>query len=115
MGDSFIKGDDEMAEIERYKIENQEKWRDYIKTIPAIKFNPEWGIKVIPPFGGAFARFIVEFNGKTASIYLDCNDSLGCMGEPYWEVYPVGDDVGRCLMAETDELLSLINESLSRD
>lgn len=104
-----------MVEIDRYKIEQIENWRDYIHKIPSLKFNPDWEVKIIPPFGGAMARFTIDFNGNHASVYLDCNDSLGCVGVPYWEVYPVGDDVGRCLMNETDELMSLINESLSRE
>lgn len=101
-----------MAEIERFKVEENEQWGNWIQKIPTIKFNPEWDVKIIPPFAGAFARFTIDYNGRYTSVYLDCNDSLGCVGEPYWEVYPVGDDVGRCLMNNVDELMLLIKQSL---
>jgi len=45
------------------------------------------------------------------SIYLDSHDRLGCVGEPYWEVYPCDGDTGRCLKAEIAELLKLIESA----
>ena len=101
-----------MANIERYKIEDAEGWREWGDKIPALQFDPEWMVKIIPPFTGAMVRFMVRSGDKTASVYLDCHDSLGCMGEPYWEVYPIDGDTGRCLMAETDELMALIRQSI---
>lgn len=101
-----------MIMLERYKIEMEEKWREWSRNIPAISFDAGWAVKVIPPFAGAMARFIVEKDGKTASVYLDCYDSLGYVGKPYWEVYPVDGDTGRCLMNETDELLALIRRAI---
>ena len=101
-----------MANIERYKIEADEKWREWAGKVPAITFDAGWSVKVIPPFAGAMARFIVEANGRQASVYLDCYDSLGYMNAPYWEVYPVDGDTGRCLIDDTDELLTLIRRSI---
>jgi hypothetical protein len=34
------------------------------------------------------------------------------MDEPYWEIHPLGGDVGRFLLNETDELLAGIAESI---
>jgi len=96
---------------QRYDVERDEKWREWIKKIPAIQFKPEWRVKVIPPFGGAMARFLVEHNGLTTSVYLDVYETLGCHERPYWEVYPVGDDTGRVAMEDVDGLVRLIEES----
>ena len=102
-----------MDRIDRYKIEKAHDWRGWVAKIPAIQFDPGWQVQVIPPFSGALARFRVTVGDKTASVYLDGYEELGCFGEPYWEVYPVGDDVGRCAMADTDELLGLIRQSIA--
>lgn len=99
--------------IERYTIEGSEDWRGWCNKIPALQFDPEWAVKIIPPFGGAMARFLVEKDGKTASVYLDCYEALGCFGEPYWEVHPVDDDVARCAMNDTAELMNLIRQSIA--
>ena len=101
MNDEFI--------VARFGIEKQDKWRESINTIPFVSFPADWSVQVIPPFGGAMARFRVKLpSGATKSVYLDFYDRIGYYGEPYWEVYPVGDDVGRCDMADTAELLRLI-------
>lgn len=95
--------------LDRYKIEEEMEWRKWMKRIPAIPAKDGWKIKPLPPFGGAVARFRVELpSGESKSVYLDCYDNLGCVGEPYWEVYPVGDDVSRCLIDEVDQLVNLI-------
>jgi hypothetical protein len=94
-------------------MEEIEKWREWSVKIPAIALKPGWKIKVVPPFSGAISRFrIIDSDGDEVSIYLDCFDRLGCFGEPYWEVYPYQDDVGRCMMADTDELVRMIEVGL---
>lgn len=98
--------DDTLA---RATVERNEKWQEACDIIPFIKFPADWSIQIIPPFVGAMVRFRVKLpNGQNKSIYLDFYDRLGYVGKPYWEVYPVGGDTGRCLLAETDELLRLI-------
>ncbi len=93
----------------RYEVETRQAWQDEIKHIPPISFPTDWKIQIIPAFGDAVVRFRVLLpNGEEKSIYLDSRDSLGCYGEPYWEVYPVGGDVGRCDRADTVRLLELI-------
>ena len=57
-------------------------------TIPAIRFKPEWDVRIIPPFGGAMMRFTVDHGGKHISVYCDFFDALGLFGAPYWEMYP---------------------------
>lgn len=95
--------------LERYKIEQADRWSEIIKEIPFIQFPADWKIRVIPPFGGLQARFQVQLpNGNEKSVYLDYYDRAGCMGSPYWEVYPVRGDCGRCFRDNVEELLELI-------
>lgn len=98
----------------RYTIEHHEKWREWIGRIPWIQFPTDWLVQVIPPFGGAIARFRVKLpSGSEKSIYLDAFGALGYYSKPdtpYWEVYPVNGDTGRCDMDDIPELLRLIAE-----
>lgn len=89
-------------------INEYQKWA---KLIPAINFPSDWKIQVIPPFGGAIVRFTAhrENSKNTVSVYLDCYDRLGCVGEPYWEIYPYQGDTYRCPMNEVEELLEAID------
>lgn len=99
----------------RYEIENKEHWRERINEIPFLQFPQDWMIKIIPPFGGAMARFIVEKQGKRISVYLDFDNALGWWEGPYWEIYPFEDDVYRCGINETQELIDAIAKALSED
>ncbi len=97
---------------QRFNVERNQKWGQEIEHIPFIQFPAEWKIQVIPPFGDAVVRFRVQLPcGAEKSIYLDSRDSLGCFGEPYWEVHPVQDDVGRCERADVERLLILIADT----
>lgn len=93
--------------MKRVEVESAENWSDICKEVPALNFKPEWEVKIIPPFGGAVARFQIEKNGKfVCSIYLDWYDKLGIFGEPYYELYPWESDIKRYSLSETDELLA---------
>ena len=98
--------------IKRIDIERQEKWREWAGKIPELQLKEGWKIKVIPSFGGALVRFLISVDDASVSVYLDVNDSLGCVGQPYWEIHPLKDDVARFLMYETDDLINGIDESL---
>jgi hypothetical protein len=99
----------------RYNVEASECWREWCEKVPFIRFPAEWDVKVIPPFAGAIARFIVRLpDGETRSVYLDVYNRLGFYSnppEPYWEVYPYQGDVGRCDMADVAELIRMIGDS----
>ena len=97
----------------RLQIEREEDWRTWMDKIPAIQFDAGWQVKVIPPVSRAMVRFLVLKDKTQVSIYLDCYDVLGCVGHPYWEVYPVDGDARRCDMNDTKQLLALIRQSLS--
>jgi len=97
--------------LERAKIERDEKWNEILQQVPALNFDKEWGIKIIPPLAGAVARFHVEKDGKhLCSVYLDWYDKLGCVGEPYYELCPFENDTKRYLLNETEELINDIRE-----
>ena len=97
--------------IERWEVERVEQWRDWAEKIPALKFNPDWEVKISPPFAGAIARFIV--NGKI-SVYLDAHCVLGFYldNAPYWEIYPVDGDTYRVGIDDTTELMEVIQGAL---
>ena len=101
--------------IDRYEIERKEDWRKWIEKIPSIKFPSKWEIKIIPPFGGAMVRFmVIVSHNRSVSVYLDCYDNLGGVGEPYWEIYPYDGDIYRCKMDNVDELITAIKHSVKQ-
>lgn len=103
-----------LVKMRRYKVENEQKWREEIDLIPHIQFPAEWAVQIIPPFADAVVRFRVKLpSGKDKSIYLDKRSSLGYWKDvysPYWEVYPYQGDVGRCDMDDTKTLLEMIGD-----
>lgn len=103
----------------RALIEGHYEWRKWAQEIPYIKFPGNWEVKAIPPFAGAIIRYIIKHENCTGddsvSIYLDCYGELGCVDEPYWELYPdVDGDTYRCGMNNVDDLLSRLHEILDR-
>lgn len=102
----------------RLQIEREQKWDEESQMIPFISFPSEWKIQMYSPVMDALVRFKVMLpSGNIKSIYLDTRNSLSCrwvddIGNPipYWEVYPVGEDVGRCDINDIDELLRLIGD-----
>lgn len=109
------------ANMQRFHIENTERWREWIDEIPVLQFPSEWFVRVIPPHGGALVRFQVHLDEAFVSVYLDCYDHLGFFGAPYWEAYPypyeyedeISMDTFRCGIKEDEALLSAILRSLN--
>lgn len=90
-------------------MEQDLKWRELVKEMPFFEVPSGYQISVIPPFGGADARFLIKRpDGQRVSVYADFYNNLGCMDGPYWEVCPCGDSVGRCDIADTDTLWAMI-------
>ncbi|MFG7161963.1 hypothetical protein ACGYU5_15305 [Burkholderia pseudomallei] len=80
----------------RRELERDEGWDSICQRlwqIPALNFKPGWRVRVLPPFMGAVARFIVETDHGSVSVYLDFHGNLCGWGgrnstpEPYWEAY----------------------------
>ena len=105
--------------ISRSRIEVNEKWREWCNKIPVIRFDSDWDIKIIPPFGGAITRFKAAKNDKHVSVYLDVFSELGFMCDnagdpvPYYEVYD-GEDTQRFYLDETDEMMNYIRKILNK-
>ena len=97
-------------------IEEEMEYDRWYKEIPFIKFPASWEVKIIPPFRGAVVRFRVRnARGKEISVYLDCYDTLGCYGSPYWEIFPAADnDIARYAMNDIDGLLKGLKASMRR-
>ncbi len=66
----------------------------------------------------AQTRFMIWKKSKPdnkISVYLDCFDALGPVGEPYWEIYGLEHPDGgpwRFLLQEGERLMNKINELL---
>lgn len=96
-------------QVRRIKVEDDEKWRDWVFRVPEIPMPTGWRVRVTPPYAGALVRFgVTNLSGQHKSVYLDVWNRLGYMGEPYWEVYPVNNEPARCTMEDVAELVRLI-------
>ena len=101
--------------ISRY--ENLQECRGWGARIPALHFEKEWDVKIIPPFGGAVIRFHINYNDKYVSVYLDGYSELGYMVDdndkpiPYFEYYD-GEDCHRYLMDEAEQMMVDIKKFL---
>lgn len=106
--------------LERSKVESQEKWRDWRNKIPALHFESNWEVKIIPPFLGALVRFYITNGENWVSVYLDGFCNLGWMVDsagdpiPYYEVYD-GEDCRRYFLDETDEMMYDIRNILNKE
>lgn len=91
-----------------------------IETAPQIDFTKYKGMTIqpLPAFNGALVRLRACYKEKSISIYLDIDDSLGCMGRPYWEAYPYKydeyEDTYREFMTDTEKFFNEVYEELKR-
>lgn len=96
-------------------VEEQYEWRKWQKEIPYINFDKDWLVRAIPAFHCGVIRYNVQHKKHPdlwVSIYLDCYDQVGCMDEPYWELYPNDDgDCDRFLMADVAGLVGSIRRA----
>lgn len=99
--------------IDNLKVEKNMEYMRWIKEIPPIVFDSDWSVQIIPPYHGTVVRFVITKGSASVSVYLDCYETLGSFGEPYWEAFPFEHDVYRCKMNDVDELLSAIRGSLA--
>jgi hypothetical protein len=100
-----------------YEVEKVFEWDKWRQEIPFLSFPADWLIKAIPPFSTGIIRYNIKHKdlpNSFVSVYLDCYDRAGCVGEPYWEVHPIDGDCERCLINETDELIAAITKSLDQ-
>lgn len=98
-----------------YDVAETFEWRKWQAEIPFIPLKPDWIFRPVPPFGVGVVRFGVrhkDHDKSHVSIYLDCYDQAGCVGQPYWEIYPIDGDCARYMMNEVDDLVKGIQQSL---
>jgi hypothetical protein len=85
------------------------------QLMPELQFPPTWKIKMLWPFGGAAARFVVTKGDCRVSVYADYDASLGCMDYPYWEIYPsVDGDTWRGRLEDGDALIEAISFAIGK-
>jgi len=99
-------------------------WREYDAEMRQKKYHydippmPKWvRIRVEWPFAGAAARACFEIEGYPdayVSTYLDVNDALGVMREPYFEAYPIKGDTFRVVYDEQPILYRRVLKELKR-
>ena len=96
------------------KLQESRKWTN---DIPALHFEKEWDVTIIPPFGGAIIRFCIDYNGKHISVYFDAYSELGYMYDesgnpiPYFEYYD-GEECYRYYMDESEKMMADIKKFL---
>ena len=106
----------------RSKIEEKENWRDWAGVMPALHFDSDWEVKILPPFAGALARFVVRKGEKRVSVYFDAHARLGAMydesgsPEPYFEAYnfELFQEPERYLFDQVDMMMNSIREYLNK-
>ena len=109
--------------LKRYHVEAEQDWKGEIVRIPWLHFRSNWQVRIIPPFADAVIRFqVILPSGMLKSVFMDSRNSLGVwwgadknIPEPYWEVYPYKNDVGRCDLADTIMLMEMIQDETSGD
>ena len=101
-----------MDTLNIYKCEELQEYRKWMKEIPALHFEKEWDVKIIPPFGGAIIRFHITHNDKFVSVYFDAYDRLGFVGKPYFEFYD-GEECYRYLLNESEKMMDDIKSFLN--
>ncbi len=76
-------------------------------NLPFFKIPTNFRISVTFPYAGAASRFLLKRKDREeqVSFYLDTQDVLGAVGEPYWEAL-IGHETHRC---SVNDIQSLIN------
>lgn len=112
-------------EIMRYRVEDHEYWKKWAEELPSLRFDSDWEVRIIPPFGGAISRFAIKKGERFISVYFDALARLGFMYDandkpiPYWEVYTTsieGEEYPyphRYLLGEEEELMKDIRRILN--
>ena len=99
------------------KYENLQECRKWASEIPALHFEKEWDVKIIPPFGGAVIRFCIDHNDKHVSVYFDGYSELGYVVDkngkpiPYFECYD-GEECYRYFTDESEQMMKDIKKFL---
>ena len=97
-------------------IEKIFEWKSWRYNLPYLKFDPSWEVKIIPPFHGLIARFLVKSGQGEVSVFFDAYDSVGSERCPYWEVYCfLRKEWYTFLSGDEDEMMEKIRFLLSQE
>ena len=102
------------------KYEKLQECRKWGSEIPALHFEKEWDVKIIPPFGGAVIRFHISYNNKNVSVYFDGYSELGYVVDendepiPYFEYYD-GEECYRYYIDESEQMMADIKRFLESE
>ena len=102
------------------EYENLQEYKKWGSIIPALHFEKEWDVKIIPPFGGAIIRFYIFYNNKSVSVYFDGYSELGYMVDendkpiPYFEYYD-GEECYRYFINESEQMMADIKKFLESE
>ena len=102
------------------KYETLQECRGWGARIPALHFEKEWDVKIIPPFGGAVIRFYISHNNKNVSVYFDGYSELGYVVDendkpiPYFEYYD-GEECYRYYIDESEQMMADIKNFLESE
>ena len=103
-----------MSDKQLHGFYDEKRFFEFVNKIPALTVPPGLDIQPRPGYPGALLRFrISDKNDKSISVYLDVEDNLGFVGQPYWELYPNKDgDCSRYLLHEAPQMMREISDLL---
>jgi len=96
------------------KYQREKRFWEISQSAPFLRFRPGWEVAVIWPFAGAAARFVVKKGDARISVYADFDDSLGCYGSPYWEIYPYDGETWRGPFSDGGGLIDAISTAIGQ-
>ena len=100
------------------QAENIQHYRKWCKELPALHFEKEWDVMILPPYAGAIIRFVIRYKDKAISVFFDANSRLGYMYDeneepiPYYEMYD-GEDIHRYYLGEHEQMMDDIRKVLN--
>lgn len=100
------------------KYDTLQETKKWAKELPALHFEKEWDVKIIPPFGGAIIRFCIDYNKKHVSVYFDAYSTLGWEFDknenpiPYFEYFD-GKECYRYYINESEKMMEDIKNFLN--
>lgn len=100
-----------------WTVRSEMEYDRWMYEIPYLRFPASWAVQVIPPFGGAVARFCVRNrSGRVVSVFLDCYGAVsGEQRPPYWEISPSADgEPERFGMEDVAGLMAGLRRSLRK-
>ena len=112
-----------ITNYEKNSIYSEEAFRlheEFCEKIAFLEIPNDLLIMAIPPFAGVVIRYL--FTDKLTkkgrvSVYFDCEDKLGCMKKPYYEIYLVGakKQPKRFLVGEEKKMIKAIQRLLKTE